>query len=174
MSSYVKFDDSKNVIICYNVKKVHFLKVIKYFCLFFVNWMSTIYITKDMAWLRVDVISLNFKKSSQLHIFDLAKWKLCDVNNIYIYIYTIYWYKAWICPRKSRVLSNMFDLKSWEITQLRFYSKCISQKIKILWSQWSRKFYLAVYKTFFVTGGLFWISCISLIMLYVNNHFFMF
>lgn len=93
---------------------------------------------------------------------------------ISIYIYTIYWYKAWICPRKSTVLSNMFDLKSWEITQLRFYSKCISQKIKILWSQWSRQFYLAVYKTFFVTGGLFWISCIILIMLWVNNHFFMF
>lgn len=167
MSSYVKFDDSKNVIICYNMKKVHFLKVIKYFCLFFVNWMSTIYIIKDMAWLRVDVISLNLKKKPVNYIYLILLSENCVTWIIYIsiYIYTIYWYKAWICPRKSTVLSNMFDLKSWEITQLRFYSKCISQKIKILWSQWSRQFYLAVYKTFFVTGGLFWISCIILIML---------
>lgn len=38
-----------------------------------------------MAWLRVDVISLD-KKSCQLHVFDLAKWKWCDVNKTNIYL----------------------------------------------------------------------------------------
>lgn len=41
-----------------------------------------------MAWLRVDVIRLDYK-NCQLHVFDLAKWKLCDVNKTNIYLFDL-------------------------------------------------------------------------------------
>lgn len=54
---------------CFNMLKRYIcLKII---IIFFVNKMSTIYIIKDMAWLRLDVISLD-KKNCQLHVLDLA------------------------------------------------------------------------------------------------------
>lgn len=57
---------------CYNTLKRYIcLKIIIFF--FLVNKMSTIYIIKDMAWLRVDVISLDKNTVNYMYLILLSE-----------------------------------------------------------------------------------------------------
>lgn len=55
------------------MKKVHFLKVIKYFCLFFCELNVNYIHYKGYGLVKGRCYWFKLKKTNQLHIFDLAK-----------------------------------------------------------------------------------------------------
>lgn len=58
---------------CFNMLKRYICLKIIIIIFFFVNKMSTIYIIKDMAWLRVDVISLDKNTANYMYLILLSE-----------------------------------------------------------------------------------------------------